>query len=121
MLICSQQLAFSITSLNVLGIAKNKLQLRNGSHLLKSALTVHSFIFAYFSIPGHVLVLKSNLLCSFRSKYRSTHLPVHSGHSLSACQSSIQSIQVLVKFCCSRYNLLCQCFYLYGRPYCTVL
>ena len=45
--------------------------------------TVHSCHFCHFSlifpilsIPGHVLVLKSNLLCSFRSKSRSIDFPL---------------------------------------------
>ena len=49
---------------------------------LQSALTVHSCHFCHFSpilsIPGHVLVLKSNLLCSFCSKSRSIDFPLFS-------------------------------------------
>ena len=37
-----------------------------------------SLIFLILSIPGHVLVLKSNLLCSFRSKSRSIDFPLFS-------------------------------------------
>ena len=60
----------------------------------------HFCHFCHFSVFRSCFVLikaiKSNLLCSFCSKYHSTLFPVHSGHSLSACQSSIDSIQVLV-------------------------